>query len=212
MIKSIYEYLDEILPSIDQPIVFELGLSIGMDTIKIVDLCNENLQFHGFEPNPVCIDYLKKNGIDKLITLVEAAVGKEEGKTILYQFTDKKDKTDLLSTGPTSIYKPVSDDILPWLDCQDHLEVDVISLDTYCKQSKIDHIDFIWADIQSGEYNMILGAQEILKSTKYLYMEHLGSKIYEGQKTLEEMAAALPGNWEMVQKYPGDAFLKNTEI
>ena len=59
MIKSIYEYLDEILPSIEQPIVFELGLSIGMDTIKLVDLCNENLQFHGFEPNPVCIEHLR---------------------------------------------------------------------------------------------------------------------------------------------------------
>ena len=70
-------------------------------------------------------------------------------------------------------------------------------------------IDFIWADIQGAEIDLINGGQQALKHTRYLYTEYNNSELYEGCLDLNGILALLP-DWELVHDYNGDALLINT--
>src|SRR5258706_1997858 len=55
----------------------------------------------------------------------------------------------------------------------DTTPVSVISLDDYCAQRAIDHIDMLKLDIEGGEYAALLGAESLLKrkAIKLIFLE-----------------------------------------
>ncbi len=59
----------------------------------------------------------------------------------------------------------------------------VITLDRHLEKYglKGKTIDFIYCDIQGAEKQMIAGANESLKKTRYLYTEYSNSEDYENQ-------------------------------
>jgi hypothetical protein len=53
------------------------------------------------------------------------------------------------------------------------------------EENDISFIDFIWADVQGAEEDLILGGLDTLrKRTKYLFTEYNNSEMYEGQINL----------------------------
>jgi len=72
----------------------------------------------------------------------------------------------------------------------------------------IDFIDFIWADVQGAEVDLIRGAETTLARTRFFYTEHSNQELYEGQINLRAMLKLLP-NFKLARKYPNDALLKN---
>lgn len=44
------------------------------------------------------------------------------------------------------------------------LPVEIITLDDYCRRNKIDHIDLVKMDIEGGEFEALLGTQELLRA------------------------------------------------
>ena len=69
-------------------------------------------------------------------------------------------------------------------------------------------IDFIWADIQGAEVDLILGGEQAFKNVRYFYTEYSDSELYEGEITLEKILELMP-NFEIVEDYKGDVLLKN---
>jgi hypothetical protein len=69
-------------------------------------------------------------------------------------------------------------------------------------------IDFIWADIQGAEINLIKGGKNTFKNVKYFYTEYSNGNLYKGDKGLKGILKLLP-NFEIECDYQGDVLLKN---
>jgi hypothetical protein len=72
-------------------------------------------------------------------------------------------------------------------------------------------IDFIWADIQGAEIDLIKGGTKSFEKVKYLYTEYNNSELYEGEIGLTEICNLLP-NYEIVYDFGGDVLLKNKNL
>ena len=51
------------------------------------------------------------------------------------------------------------------------ITVECIKLDSFCQQNNINHIDFLWTDVEAAEKKIVDGAVNTLKFTKYLMLE-----------------------------------------
>ena len=73
------------------------------------------------------------------------------------------------------------------------MEIKTKKLDTWVKENEIPLIDFIWADVQGAERELIEGGKETLnKKTRYFYTEFSNEELYEDQPTLDEICRLLP--------------------
>lgn len=201
--KNIYDYLPKILNKIKTPIIIELGLHACEDTKKILSLVPDSI-YYGFECDPRNIKIIKSKKISQKIHLIEIAVSNFNGKAKFYQADNKVS---------SSLQKP-TEHLSNWpkVKFEKSIIVPVCTLDKFCEKNNINNIDFIWADIQGAEYNMILGAQNILKKTNYLYTEYYNKEMYKGQKNLKDILNALPGKWTIVIDFGSNVLLKNNII
>lgn len=213
MTHKVYEeFLNEFLPTLNGPTIFELGLHRGEDTKEIFGLCSSP-KYHGFEPDPRNISEFKKQEICKKINFVEGAVANYDGTGMLNQSSGTPSYHNIENTCSSSLYKPKEHlKRWPWTKFEKQVEVKTYTLDSYCDSNGISSIDFIWSDIQGGEYYMILGAQNILRNTKYIFMEYENAELFEGHKKLSEIMAALPGKWELVKNYHSEILVKNKSL
>jgi len=89
-------------------------------------------------------------------------------------------------------------------------QIESIKLDTYVNQNNLQDriIDFIWADIQGAEVNLIKGGKNTFKNVRYFYTEYSNGNLYKGDKGLNGILKLLP-NFEIECDYKGDVLLKN---
>jgi FkbM family methyltransferase len=171
---------------------FELGAHNGMDTEWLSALPGVTL--HAFEPDPRNdISHLPGNVIKN-----KQAISDINGHI---QFTLSATYGSEKWTYSSSIFKPKNHFVqYPSVKFGETIEVESITLDTYCANNNIGDIDFIWADVQGAEGNVIRGATETLKRTKYLYTEFSDREMYDGQIALDDIMKMLP-NWRIQYLY-----------
>ena len=90
-------------------------------------------------------------------------------------------------------------------------EVDLITLDSFCEGRGIERIDFIWADIQGAEGDMVRGGRQTLARTRYLYTEYSDEELYENQATLKEILELLP-DFRVIELWTDDVLLENQQL
>lgn len=79
--------------------------------------------------------------------------------------------------------------------------------DLYAKL-KLGRIDLLYVDIHGAEKDMIQFGQQALKETRYLFIEAVDYRMYEGAATASELLAMLPG-WTLLKTFPWNLLLKN---
>jgi hypothetical protein len=72
-------------------------------------------------------------------------------------------------------------------------------------------VDFIWADVQGAESDLIEGASRLLASTRYFYTEYSNSEWYEGQVTLPGLVQMLP-DFDLLRRYQMDVLFRNRTL
>jgi len=108
-----------------------------------------------------------------------------------------------------SIRKPKNHlKVHPWCKFEKNIVIETKTLDTWCREQGIDRIDFIWMDVQGAEIDVIRGARNALKKTRYLYTEYSNKELYEGQLSLKQVLKELV-EFDVVVRYPDDILLKN---
>lgn len=174
----------QFLNGIENPIIFECGANNGSDTKVFSEIPNAIV--HAFECDPRNkFDHLPENVIKNYV-----AISDKNGSETLTLSEKYYNVNYSCSSG---IRKPKNHlKKYPYVTFGETIQVPSITLDTYCKEKGIDHIDFIWADIQGAEGNMILGGKDILKHTKYLYTEFSNDEMYEGQINVQKILELLP--------------------
>lgn len=194
----------------ENPIIFEIGCADGGDTLEFINTFND-LEIYCFEPEPKNIKLVKERINYPKHHLFEGVISDVSGQlTFNRSRTDNPD--DLSYSG--SIKKP-KEHLNEWsfIKFDEQITVESITLDKFCEDKNIELIDFIWADVQGAEENLILGGLNTLNAkVRYLYTEYSNKEYYENQPNLNKILSLLGNNWEVVKDYGSDVLLKNNNI
>ncbi len=96
----------------------------------------------------------------------------------------------------------------PGITFDEEIEVATQRLDDWAAQAAIGDIDFIWADVQGAERDLIAGGLNTFRRTRIFYTEYSNEELYEGQIDLDGILNLLP-EFRIVARYPNDGLLRN---
>jgi FkbM family methyltransferase len=176
------------LINIHEPIIFDVGAHIGQ-TYEIYRKLFPFAYIYCFEP---CPDSFKK---------LESTISKHSS-SFGYQMAVSKSigQANLnlnLSSATNSLLETDQRGKDYWgkglLETVDKVVVDTINLDDFCKKNNIENINILKIDTQGHEFDVLLGAQSLLKNQKIdmIYMEMILCPTYVGQHKIHEYLAML---------------------
>jgi len=213
MTPELVEAIKHIFDSCHNPIVLEIGAADGADTTDLYTLARSagDPNFHAFEPDPRnTAEFRKKRHLNSIV-LNECAVSDHNGTALMY-FSDGKHPNSPGSWSfsntlkePTGHYQRYN-----WVSFRDPIPVGTVTLDSYYRaQLAHEVIDFIWADVNGAEREMINGGLGTLGRTRFMLTEfRSGPELFKGQATMWDLARLLP-DWEPEIVLQDNVLLKN---
>jgi FkbM family methyltransferase len=75
----------------------------------------------------------------------------------------------------------------PHITFESTVEVETITLDTWADKHAINHIDFLWLDLQGAELKALRGAESILKTVSVIQVEINKTERYKGAVLYPEL-------------------------
>jgi len=147
------------------------------------------------------------------VHLIEAAVGADSGFVMFNQSPGAEhiDPSGWDHSG--SIRKPKTHlNVWPWVKFDRQIIVSLIRLDERALDNQINDVDFMWADVQGAESDLLVGAQQVLGRTRFLYTEFSDEEWYEGQINFATLCDLLP-SFSLLHKFSNDAlFISHSEL
>lgn len=202
--KTIYEYIDDLLAGNASPVIFEIGANTGSDTVKLASIPGSVV--HAFEPEPRC----NLSGMPANVKVNRVAVSDSTGEAIF----NLSDSPGHVWTYSSSLLRPKNHlTAHKHVHFEKQVKVKTITLDEYCMENGVDSIDFVWMDVQGAEEKVFMGGSSILQKTKYIYTEYSDDEMYEGQAPLKKLLDML-GTFEVVAVWPrepSNVLLKNNQ-
>lgn len=217
-------FIQIVLPSVN-PVVFEFGTCDGQHTNVMCSILKQmqsdprfgqknQFKYYAFEGDYRIIPrfwQVNSNNVNDVI-LNNAAIGNIDGEVTFNLSGGEESRPGHFKQefyGSSSIRKPKKT-LEFWPDMTfEESTVKCYKFDTYYQEVNPGIIDFIWADIQGAEGDLIDGGQLALSNTRYLYTEYSNEELYEGEVGLQEILDKLPGTWSVVEDYETDVLLKN---
>jgi 2-O-methyltransferase len=98
--------------------------------------------------------------------------------------------------------------VWPWVKFEKEITVPIMTLDAWTQLHQLEKADFVWADVQGAESDLVEGAARFLRACRYFYMEYSNEEWYEGQITLAGLCEKLP-DFDLILRYPTDALFRN---
>ena len=193
----------------------EVGANDGTDTRRM-QRTFPSVAFHCFEPDPRAIHAFKAQIHHPCVVLHEVALGAQAGVVPFYQSSGAPPgRQDDFPQGwhySGSIRRPTGHlEAYEWCTFNEGFEVTVWTLDDWFTSEQEPLIDFIWADVQGAEIDLVLGGKSALTKTRFLYTEYSDEELYEGQVGLRGLMEALPG-WKIHTKFSNDVLLENHNL
>jgi FkbM family methyltransferase len=172
---NILQRFSEIIAGTKNCVIFEIGACDGAHTNAMCNIIKESgivdFSFHAFEPSPDLTNRFLSRNLQHFPNLkfVPAAVGGIDGTVDFYLSSGEETRKEHFKQsfyGSSSIKQPHNVLVdLPDIKFK-KIQSECYRLDTYCTEQKIDKVDFIWADVQGAESDMIEGGKNILKKTR----------------------------------------------
>jgi len=193
----------------DNPIILECGANVGRTSKGFLERFSK-IQLFCFEPDPRNVLKFKKNVQDSRCSLIEAAVSDIDGEVLLKQSGGYRPGQPNYEDTDSSTIKGVAQHVKlhPWIKYKESIKVKSIKLDTWRRNQKIEIIDFIWADVEGAEEELIKGGLETLWHTRYFYTEYSNNEAYDGEIILEEIRKLIP-NFTVMKCWNKDVLFKN---
>ncbi|MFA6066322.1 MAG: FkbM family methyltransferase [Candidatus Babeliaceae bacterium] len=183
----IFDVLKKYLPQ--DLVIVEAGACDGGDTMRMAHVFKNGF-IHSFEPVPQLFQCVLKN-TQNLYNV----------KAYPYALSDKNGNVDMyISTLDRDPHSPsASSSLLP---PKEHLRysdvrfnsiitVPGITLDSWAQYYNVDHIDFMWLDMQGFELNVLKASPRIFKTVKAIFTEVSFVEAYAGQYLFEDVKAWL---------------------
>ena len=171
-----------------KPIIFDIGAHIG-ETARIYRKYFPFARIHCFEPSPQSARELQFNLKDDKRSYCHAvAVSETQGISRLN--INQSAATNSLLASKTGAASYWGEGLL---DTVSHVEVATTTVDSFCLDHGITHLDILKMDVQGGEFSILSGAKEILsrQNISLIYTEIILCPTYEDQHKLHEYLAFL---------------------
>jgi len=207
------------LPSLlgkEDPVILDIGCNDGEHTLQFLGLFS-GAKISCFEPEPRAAARFLVNVRDLRANLFTMALGREDGEKTFYRSggLPSGDWAGLMPQGwdlSGSLRNPSGHLVVhPWCTFNEQMLVHVARLDTWSQKHRVKFVDFIWADVQGAEEDLIIGGIETLNRTRYFFTEYSNQELYEGQITLDAILKMLP-EFTVVDVYPNDVLLRNVRL
>lgn len=142
--------------------VFDVGANIGELSLLFSGLVGPSGKVHSFEASAATFHRLEQ--IVSLvhrqnIVLNHKAVADVDGTLKIHVYEEEYSGWNSLADRPLKNY---GIDVLP-IGLEN---VDSITIDNYCRQHQIGMVDLLKVDVEGAEYQVLLGAREMLKGKK----------------------------------------------
>jgi len=196
----------------DPRLILEVGANSGQTTVEFMQFMPE-ARIICFEPDPRAIQKFKSHIHSPHISLVEIAVGADNGMVLFHQSSGAEHIDPQGWDHSGSIRKPKTHlDVWPWVKFERQIPVPMMRLDDWAANNQIGAVDFIWADVQGAESDLVVGAQQVLSRTRFFYTEFSDDEWYEGQVNFKTLSSCLSG-FSLLHKFANDAlFVSNQEL
>lgn len=201
------------------PVILDIGANDGANTLGFLRLFPQAKIF-AFEPDPRAIAKFKARIKDSRVTLFEMAVGAEDGMAEFHvssgfppgtsekaqaEYPEGWDQSGSLRAPKTH------KEAWPWCKFEKTIRVPVRKLDRWAREHGVRNTDFIWADTQGAEADLIAGGKKTLSRTRLFYTEYSNDEYYEGQPNLAEIANMLP-DFDIVRRYQMDVLDRKSVV
>jgi len=198
----------------DNPVILECGSNDGTNTLQFLN-DYPKAQVFCFEPDPRNVVSFRKATVEYIdrCFLYETAITDKDGFIQFHQSYGRSKKHPNRDHMYSSTIKdPVPQmKIHPWLKYKKPIQVKTMKLDTWLKGVGISFIDFMWADVEGAEEELILGGTEFFRRLHYFYTEYSDRENYGGRITSKDILKLLP-DYELVHKWKNDMLLHNKRI
>jgi FkbM family methyltransferase len=183
-------YRDAVLKRLiveDHPVILDVGANEGQSAEGFLTLFNAPV-VHCFEPIPQLCELLKTKFHGRPdVNVVPCAVSAKNGRAQFHvnAFSQSSSLEPLNEQGAFRTIKNTH--------TVDVIDVDVISLDDYCKDAEISQIEFLKIDAQGHSADVLKGAQSLLasRSIKLIQVEILFHNFYEKTESFSSIEAQL---------------------
>jgi FkbM family methyltransferase len=213
--EDIDRIVSKVLGRMSKPVIFEFGVFDGDVSRKLCGFLPDGFSsYYAWEPDPRSLQKIKSKGLPAGVELVEAAVGATNGTAVFHLSGQASCTAGDVSGVGSSLRRPLEKNAVffPWMTFGEKVEVPVFSLDSFCERREVKHIDFIWADVQGAERDLIEGGRRILENTKVMFLEQEGYRLYEGQWLFPEMMRILGRDWKLACRFPSDVLIYNSRL
>ena len=177
-----------LLSGIAAPVIFDVGANIGAVTERYRQLFRD-AKIYAFEPFPVIFEQLERNvRHDKHVIPWMLALGNAQSKQAL-QVNASSPTNSLLETdeSATSFWGKGR------LETTEKVDVDVTTMDQFCSENQISHIDLLKLDTQGTERLILEGGRQMLSAGRVgvIYTEIIVAPSYVGQSKTHELLLLL---------------------
>ena len=189
-------------------LIVDIGANQGFYTLKIREH-NPKCKIICAEPNPYVFEILKKNIESNHlndVVLVNKAVGSSNGKITLEIIKE------IGAIGGKSL--AIAD--RPWLKDEfiEKINVDVITLDTLCRENNISNIDILKIDVEGMEMDILENSRALLNRVHKIVVERHSRKLRDEVVTFltDNHFALVFEEAPEFKRYYGDIYFINRNI
>lgn len=187
------------------PIILDIGCYDGGDSIGFANIFPQG-KVYSFEADPRS-QRLFRGGNFSNIKFCPFALGSINGITKFF-VADPGENINHHCSGSLNTPKTHLDFFPDVPFASEGIDVPCRKLDDWYSEefskSFFPDIDFIWADVNGGEEQLILGGLETLRTrTRYLYTEFSDHELYSGQINKKRILSLL-GNFRIIYEEYGD--------
>lgn len=176
------------------PVIIEAGANDGEDTLKMVQTWPQ-AKIYAFEPYPKIYEKLKQQTADyPTISPHCIALGDRCGMIDFYISRDPEYFDSVEDDrGCSSSILPPSQTI--WHQTttffEQKIQVPITILDKFANEMGIEHVDFMWLDMQGSEGLMLQASPKILRTATVIQTEYADKPYYEGTIVFDDLTVFL---------------------
>jgi FkbM family methyltransferase len=161
------------------PLVLDVGANVGQSILRFRESF-DNPSIHAFEPGEETFAILS----DRMravpnVFLTNAALGARCENRVFVRHAESE-MSSLLEPGPDC-----------WGSVLSRSEIQLRTVDGYCHERGIRHVDILKSDTQGFDLEVLKGAQETLRNTHLVYIELIFSQMYQGNPRFDQIYAFL---------------------
>ena len=188
--NSVLNFVRHYLPA--NPVIVEAGGCDGNDSKHMAKFWPKG-HVYTFEAVPELFEKIKVRAQhNKNIHPYLKALSDKDGHATFYLSVDNS-APDRISVSSSLLPPKEHLTGAPFVTFPYAIEVETVSLDSWAKQEGVNHVDFLWLDMQGYELNMVM-ASELAKNARAIWTEVEFIEAYAGQYQFNDVLAWMEAN------------------